>query len=63
MSTELGCINSIGHPDSPQSLKITRFYGGDKNGCCIQLSIGDKFSMLDKKGIKKLRKLLKNYVR
>ncbi len=57
MSTELGKIKSIEHVDLPNDLNIVRFWGG-KNGSCIQFTIGDKFAMLDKKGVKKLIKKL-----
>lgn len=62
MSTELGKIKSIKNPDefsNPKELYITSFWGGKANKKCVQLTISATYAQLDRKGIKKLRKLLK----
>lgn len=63
MSTELGKVKSIENPDqysNPKDIFVTSFWGGNVNKSCIQLTIGGtSYCQLDKKGIKKLRKLLK----
>lgn len=62
MSTELGKVNSIESADqysNPRDIHVTSFWGGHINKECIQLTIGSVYCQLDKKGVKKLRKLLK----
>lgn len=61
MSENLGKIKSIKSVsiDVSDSIFVTQFWGGKINKSCLQLTISERYVQLDKKGIKKLRKLLK----
>lgn len=62
MSEYIGKVKSIETADrysEPRDIHVTSFWGGHINKECIQLTIGSVYCQLDKKGVKKLRKLLK----
>lgn len=54
MATDIKYIESIEHPDNPENIKVTVFWAGAEKGTCIQLSIGDKFAMLDYESVTQL---------
>jgi hypothetical protein len=58
MSTKFGKINPVKSQDNPEPIQVTRYSGGDKNGVCVQISIGDKYCQLNSKKILKLVELL-----
>jgi hypothetical protein len=45
----------------PQSMNITRFWGGKKNGIMLQLSISNSYILLNAKQIEELKIVLANY--
>lgn len=63
MSTDLGFIRGAKNvrpgPGTERTVALTRFFSGVEAGLCIQVTIGDKYVALDKKGVKDLRRRLK----
>lgn len=69
MSTNIATIN--GQKESiisyhkteyvPQSIGITRFWGGAKKGVMLQLTIGETYIQIDEKEIQRLKYILENY--
>jgi len=62
MSTEIGKLKNTMN-NSESSLKITRFYGGEKNGVSVQLTNQDgKFILLNVEDVRKLIPLLEEHI-
>jgi hypothetical protein len=63
MSTDLGFVRGAKNvrpgPGTERTIALTRFSGGVEAGMCVQVTIGDKYVALDKKGVQDLRRRLK----
>ncbi len=58
MSTKIFEYIPSGHTE--RSITFTRFYGGERRGMCLQVTIDDKLAVMDRKQVEELSDILKN---